>query len=150
SSRTRSTPEMATAASTASTGTTVARCGASPSARPSPAIRSTSEGASSSGSPTAGSWRSPTASRGAMLGAAMRRSLGTGPLPRLLAPGVPDWIGADGVRVGWALRDRLFLRAGDHVDVVELPDEVEEVAASPRRWTVALGNGFVRVDPEAG
>jgi hypothetical protein len=77
----------------------------------------------------------------------MRLSLGTGPLPRLLAPGVPDWIGADGVRVGWALRDRLFLRTGDHVDVVELPDEIEEVCATPRRWTVALGNGFVRVDP---
>ncbi|MDP2312739.1 MAG: hypothetical protein Q8P41_07525 [Pseudomonadota bacterium] len=79
----------------------------------------------------------------------MRLSLGNGPLPRLLAPGVPDWIGADGVRIGWTLRDRLFLRAGDHVEVVELPDEAEEVAASPRRWTVALGSGFVRVDPQA-
>ncbi len=77
----------------------------------------------------------------------MRLSLGTGPLPRLLAPGVPDWLGADGVRVGWALRDRLFLHNGDHVDVVELPDEIEEVAAAPHRWTVALGSGFVRVDP---
>lgn len=78
----------------------------------------------------------------------MRLSLGTGPLPRLLAPGVPDWLGADGVRIGWALRDRLFLHAGSSVDVVELPDEIEEVAASPHRWTLALGSGFVRVDPE--
>ena len=79
----------------------------------------------------------------------MRLSLGTGPLPRLLAPGVPDWLGADGVRVGWTLRDRLFLHDGDGVEVVELPDLAEAVAATPRRWTVALASGFVRVDPAA-
>ncbi len=77
----------------------------------------------------------------------MRLSLGQGPLPRLLAPGVPDWIGADGTRVGWTLRDRLFLLRDDHVDVVELPDLCEDVCAGPRRWTLALSAGFVRVDP---
>lgn len=77
----------------------------------------------------------------------MRLSLSTGPLPRLLAPGAPDWIGADGTRVGWALRDRLFLLRDDHVAVVELPDLVEEIAPGPTRWTVALGAGFVRIDP---
>ncbi|MFN7146896.1 MAG: hypothetical protein ACK4YP_24185, partial [Myxococcota bacterium] len=77
----------------------------------------------------------------------MRLSLANGPLPRLLAPGVPDWIGADGARVGWTLRDRLFLLRDDHVDVVALPDLAEDVTAGPRRWTIALATGFVRVDP---
>ncbi|MFZ5476241.1 MAG: hypothetical protein ACOZNI_05645, partial [Myxococcota bacterium] len=76
----------------------------------------------------------------------MRLSLGEGPLPRLCAPGVPDWIGADGARVGWALRDRLFLLGDGWVDVVALPDDVEDVCASPGRWTVAHAVGFVCVD----
>jgi hypothetical protein len=80
----------------------------------------------------------------------MRLSLGTGPLPRLLAPGEPDWLGADGVRVGWATRDRLFILRDDAVQLVELPDLVEEVCPTGARWTVALGSGFVRLDPATG
>ncbi len=77
----------------------------------------------------------------------MKLHLGFGPGPRLLAPGAPDWIGADGVRVGWVIRDRLFLRDGDAVHVVALPDLVEDAVATPEGWVFALGNGFVRVDP---
>ncbi len=77
----------------------------------------------------------------------MRLALGPGPGPRLLAPGVPDWLGADGTRVGWVLRDRLFLRDESGVSVVELPDHAEDVSAGPHRWTVGLSNGFVQVDP---
>lgn len=81
----------------------------------------------------------------------MRLGLGPdAPLPRLLAAGTPDWIGADGVRVGWAVRDRLFLLGPDGVTVVALPEYVEEVAVSPAGWMVAFGNGFVRVDPTTG
>ena len=55
-------------------------------------------------------------------------------LPRLAAPGVPDWIGADGVRVGWTLRDRLFLLGEDHVDatalvLVDIAPRIEEEGA---------------------
>ncbi len=77
----------------------------------------------------------------------MKLHLGFGPGPRLLAPGVPDWVGADGVRVGWVIRDRLFLRTGDDVDVIALPDLVEDVVATPEGWVCGLGNGFVRVNP---
>ena len=77
----------------------------------------------------------------------MRLSLGPGPLPRLVAPGVPDWIGTDGERVGWLVRDRLFLHDGDSVRVVELPDEADGAVATPTRWTIALGSGFVRICP---
>ena len=74
----------------------------------------------------------------------MRLSLGPGPLPRLVAPGVPDWIGTDGERVGWLVRDRLFLHDGDSVRVVELPDEADGAVATPTRWTIALGSGLDR------
>jgi len=74
--------------------------------------------------------------------------LGTGaPSPRLYAPGAPDWIGADGHRLGWVQRDRLFLLEGGLVRVVELPDLVEEVCASPEGWVVAMMGGFARVNP---
>jgi hypothetical protein len=73
-----------------------------------------------------------------------------GPLPRLLAPGIPDWIGADGTRFGWSVRDRLFIVDGDFVRLVKLPAEVLEVAATPGAWVVALPNGCVTVDPAAG
>jgi hypothetical protein len=79
----------------------------------------------------------------------MRLTLSSSPDggPRLLAPGVPDWVGTDGVRVGWTLRDRLFLLDEAGVHVVELPDLADAVHPTPQRWTVALGSGFVRVDP---
>lgn len=77
----------------------------------------------------------------------MDLSLGPGDGLRLLAPGQPDWIGADGERLGWAVRDRLFLLRGDRVAMVTLPDLVEEVHPDPEGWVVALGQGFVRVDP---
>lgn len=83
----------------------------------------------------------------------MRLSLGAGPLPRLCAPGRPDWIGADGETIGWIVRDRLFLLRDGAVDMVDLPEEAEDACASPPspgetggRWTVAFGNGFVHVD----
>jgi hypothetical protein len=70
--------------------------------------------------------------------------------PCLLAPGVPDWIGADGARLGWVLRDALFVMDGTEVMVVPLPAEVRDVAVSEDCWTVALPNGVVGVDPSAG
>jgi hypothetical protein len=73
-----------------------------------------------------------------------------GPLPRLLAPGIPDWIGTDGSRVGWIVRDRLFLLDGGSARVVELPDHAEDAVAGPDGWHVALGNGVVRIDATAG
>lgn len=87
----------------------------------------------------------------------MELSLGPGAGCRLLAPGVPEWIGADGARVGFVVRDRLFLfsptPAGERptrVTMVELPDLVEDVSAHPDGWVVALGQGFVVIDPAAG
>lgn len=77
-------------------------------------------------------------------------SLGTGPLPLLLAPGLPDWIGADGERVGWVLRDVLFWFDGAGVGSVRLPDLVEDVAASVGGWTASTALGAVRVDPSNG
>jgi hypothetical protein len=76
--------------------------------------------------------------------------LSDGPLPRLLAPGIPDWMGADGVRFGWSVRDRLFIVDGSFVRLVKLPAEVLEVAATPGAWVVALPTGCVTVDPSAG
>lgn len=75
-------------------------------------------------------------------------ALGPGPGLRLLAPGHPDWIGSDGRRVGWVVRDRLFLHFGDEARMVVLPDLVEEVCPHPAGWVVALGQGFVVVDPD--
>lgn len=76
----------------------------------------------------------------------MRLAL-TGDGPRLAAVGVPEWIGADGTRIGWTIRDRLFLLDRDGVTVVELPEYAEDASAVPGAWTLALGNGFVEVDP---
>ncbi len=80
----------------------------------------------------------------------MRLTLGTGPAPRLLAPGLPDWIGADGQRIGWALRDTLFWLEEGGVSAVRLPDLVDEVAAAPGGWTASTALGAVRVNPEDG
>ena len=80
----------------------------------------------------------------------MRLSLGSGPLPLLLAPGLPDWIGADGERVGWVLRDVLFWFDGEAVGSVQLPDLVEDVAAAAGGWTASTAFGAVRVDPSNG
>lgn len=74
-------------------------------------------------------------------------------LGRVLAAGWPDWAGTDGLTLGWVVRDRLFFAAVDTpegpVRMVTLPDEAEGV--SPGRdgaaWIVALGQGFVAVDP---
>lgn len=71
-------------------------------------------------------------------------------LPRLVAPGIPDWIGADGVRLAWTLRDALFVLEGDTVGVVPLPAEATDVAFAGEVWNVALPNGSVTVDPVAG
>lgn len=76
----------------------------------------------------------------------MRLGLGSGTGPRLLAPGLPDWIGADGAHVIWVQRDRLFVLKGHGVHLVELPDLVEDVTADPAGVVVALRAGFVRVD----
>ena len=70
-------------------------------------------------------------------------------LPRLVAPGIPDWIGADGARLAWTLRDALFLHEADAVRVVPLPAEASEVAFAGEVWNVALPNGTVTVDPVA-
>ena len=84
----------------------------------------------------------------------MEFELGPGEGLRLLAPGAPDWIGADGVRIGWTVRDRLFLYepfgVAPRVCLVALPDLVEEVSPHPDGWVVALGQGFVRIDPTRG
>ncbi len=76
--------------------------------------------------------------------------LGSGHTATLIAPGTPDWIGGDGTRLGWLLRDRLFLQEGEDVIVVSLPDYGEDVAAGPDRWVVSMEDGFVLVDPIAG
>ena len=75
--------------------------------------------------------------------------LGPSHAATLVCPGTPDWIGTDGVRLGWLLRDRLFLRDGDDVIVVSLPDFGDDVAAGPDRWVVSMEDGFVLVDPVA-
>lgn len=80
----------------------------------------------------------------------MRLTLGTGPAPRLLAPGLPDWIGADGERVGWVVRDVLFWLDQGGVSTVRLPDLADEVAASPTGWTASTALGAVRVNPKDG
>ncbi len=70
-------------------------------------------------------------------------------LGSLLAAGWPSFVGTDGVRIGWVVRDRLFLedRERDRVWLVELPDAAEGVWPDPAGWVVALGQGFVTVDP---
>lgn len=78
----------------------------------------------------------------------MRLSLGTGPLPRLLAPGVPDWIGADGARVWWAVRDVLFCLDAQGVTTTLLPDDVSECAVTAAGCTFATAYGAVMVSPE--
>lgn len=92
----------------------------------------------------------------------MRRllfGLGPGEGPRLLAPGHPEWIGTDGQTLGWVVRDRLFLsplREPERVVMVCLPDLIDAVApGSPESaggagWVLALGQGFVRLDPRTG
>lgn len=80
----------------------------------------------------------------------MELGFGPGAGPRLLAPGNPDWIGTDGVRLGWTLRDRLFLLEGDRVRVVDLVDEASAACPGPTHWTVAVDAGFVLVDAAAG
>lgn len=80
----------------------------------------------------------------------MRLGTGPGKGPRLYAPGVPDWIGADGAHVLWVLRDRLFVLSAKEVRVVELPDLVEDVVADRAGVVVALARGFVRVDVAKG
>ena len=77
----------------------------------------------------------------------MRLSLTTGPLPRLVAAGVPDWIGADGSRIGWSVRDIVFWLDGDAVVSHQLPDFVDDVCASAGGWTCATAGGAVVVDP---
>ncbi len=76
------------------------------------------------------------------------------PLGQILTAGWPDWIGTDGTTLGWAVRDRLFLTsvADDAavVRIVELPDAVEGVHTDATGWVVALGQGFVVVDPGTG
>ena len=78
----------------------------------------------------------------------MRLNLGTGPAPRLLAPGLPDWIGADGERIGWVIRDVLFWLDQGGISAARLPDLVDEVAAAPGGWTASTALGAVRVNPE--
>lgn len=79
---------------------------------------------------------------------------GGGLLGSLLAPGWPEWVGTDGRVLGWVVRDRLFLRqpasSGDaaRVWLVELPDIAEGVCPTQDGWVVALGQGFVVVDPQ--
>lgn len=75
---------------------------------------------------------------------------GPGQPHRLYAPGEPDWIGSDGTRLGWLLRDCLFLREGEDTIMVKLPDWGNTVAAGPSAWVVSLDDGFVVVDPHAG
>lgn len=82
-------------------------------------------------------------------------SCGGRKLGRLLAAGWPDWIGTDGQTLGWVVRDRLFLAAVSEPDgavrMVELPDEAEGVSPgrSGAAWVVALGQGFVAIDPSS-
>ena len=78
----------------------------------------------------------------------MRLSLGTGPLPRLLAPGTPDWIGADGERVWWAVNDVLFVLDGSGVTTAQLPDEVATCAVSAAGCTFATRYGAMRVSAD--
>lgn len=80
----------------------------------------------------------------------MELGFGPGEGARLLAPGVPEWIGTDGTRLGWLVRDRLFLLEGDRVRIVELPDVAEDACPSPTHWTIAHPRGFTLVDPVAG
>lgn len=70
-------------------------------------------------------------------------------LGRVLAPGWPEWVGSDGARIGWVVRDRLFLHlpGDERCWLVQLPDAVEGVSPSPTGWVCALGQGFVTVDP---
>lgn len=79
----------------------------------------------------------------------MELALGPGEGARLLAVGEPDWLGADGVRLGFVMRDRLFLVEGGRARVVELPAEAHDVAVTPERWVVAHPDGFSVVDPAA-
>ncbi|MSQ01126.1 MAG: hypothetical protein EXR71_04415 [Myxococcales bacterium] len=79
----------------------------------------------------------------------MRLSLAAGPLPRLVAAGVPDWIGADGSRIGWSVRDIVFWLDGDHIVSHQLPDFVDDVCATPHAWTCATAGGAVVVEPAA-
>lgn len=80
----------------------------------------------------------------------MRLSLGTGPAPRLLAPGLPDWIGADGERIGWVIRDVLFCLEEGAVSTVRLPDLADDVTPAPGGWTASTALGAVRVNPADG
>lgn len=76
----------------------------------------------------------------------MRLNLPTGPAPRLLAPGEPDWIGTDGEHVGWVMADVLFVLDGDGVAAVPLGDLPDDVAGANGRWSAALCDGVVRVE----
>lgn len=80
----------------------------------------------------------------------MELGFGPGPGARLLAPGAPEWIGTDGTRLGWLVRDRLFVLHEDRVRVVELPDVAEDACPGPTHWTVAHPRGFTLVDQVAG
>ncbi len=78
----------------------------------------------------------------------MRLNLPSGPAPRVLAPGEPDWIGTDGLRVGWVMADVLFLLDLDGIAAVPLGDLPDDVAAANGRWSAALSDGVVRVEGE--
>ncbi len=76
----------------------------------------------------------------------MRLNLPTGPAPRLLAAGEPDWIGTDGEHVGWVMADVLFVLDGDGIAVVPLGDLPDDVVGAGGRWSAALCDGVVRVE----
>ncbi len=76
----------------------------------------------------------------------MRLHLAADVPTRLLAAGVPDWLGADGLRIGWALRDVLFWLEGGEVFTLQLPDVITDVCPGPSTWTVAMALGVAEVD----
>lgn len=78
--------------------------------------------------------------------------LGAGDGDRLLAPGMPDRLLADGHRLGWLSRGALFMLdpARTHARLVVLDQSVDSVATSTERWVLAHEGGLEIFDPEAG
>jgi len=78
--------------------------------------------------------------------------VGPGDGDRLLAPGVPDTLLADGERLGWLARGALVLLGTDRSEarLLALADEVSATATGPERWVLVEEGALVVIDPLRG
>lgn|GEM_PF-5010583 len=79
-------------------------------------------------------------------------AMGPGEGDRLVAPGVPDQLLADGERLGWSSRSALVILAPDRTTarVVALDHTPHALSTGPDRWALVHEGGVEIVDPDSG